>query len=226
VGLDVNLRVVELLGMYAIYIIKMISPMTKKKSFILQNLHTASTNPMANLTAGTTYYTWVTLYVYDFWVLYISNSFAWRCSTRNILLPFFKSHVGRQHLDVGVGTGYYPARAAGNTPMEALTLVDLNPNCLSMASRRIQFPRPKKNGTSTIVADALQPGILPSRSLKSFDSISLMYLIHTLPAGPRGNKNKLQQISCNVKPYLKEGGVVLVLLFLERVFIIIFLRRC
>ncbi|KAN0084995.1 hypothetical protein V8E54_001462 [Elaphomyces granulatus] len=157
---------------------------------------------MANLSTGTAYYAWFTLYLYDFWVLCISSSFAWGCSTWNILVPFFKSHVGRRHLDVGVGTGYFPARA-GDT-MEALTLVDLNPSCLSMASRRIPQP---KNGTKTFVADALQPRMLPSSlppSLKSYDSISLMYLIHTLP-GPPGYK---LQVFRNAKPYLKEKGVV------------------
>ncbi|KAN0081782.1 S-adenosyl-L-methionine-dependent methyltransferase, partial [Elaphomyces granulatus] len=141
------------------------------------------------------------LHIYDFWVIYISSSFAWRCS-RKILLPFFKSNVGRQHLDVGVGTGYFPARAADT--IETLTLVDLQPNCLSMASRRI--PQ-LKNGINTILADALQPGILPSSlppSLKSYDSISLMYLIHALP-GPPGHK---LQIFRYTKPYLKEKGVV------------------
>jgi ubiquinone/menaquinone biosynthesis C-methylase UbiE len=105
-------------------------------------------------------------------------------------------------MDVGVGTGYFPARAGDI--MEALTLVDLNPNCLSMASQRIPQP---KNGTDTIVANALQPRMLPSSlppSLKSYDSISLMYLIHTLP-GPPGHK---LQIFRNIKPYLKEKGVV------------------
>ena len=157
---------------------------------------------MAKLTIGASHYTWANLYIYDFWVLCISSSFAWRCSTWNILIPFFKSHVGRQHLDIGVGTGYFPTKA-GDT-IETLTLVDLNPNCLSMASRRI--PQ-LKNGTNTIIADALQPGMLPSslpQSLRSYDSISLMYLIHTLP-GPPGNK---LQIFCNVKPYLKEKGIV------------------
>ncbi|KAN0087235.1 hypothetical protein V8E54_000923, partial [Elaphomyces granulatus] len=86
-------------------------------------------------------------------------------------------------MDVGVGTGYFPARA-GDTAMEALTLVDLNHDCLSMASWRI--PQ-LKNGTTAIVADACKPRMLPSSlppSLKSYDSISLMYLLHTLPGPP------------------------------------------
>jgi hypothetical protein len=56
---------------------------------------------------GAAVYTPFTLKLYDWWVLGISNRFAWQCPTNTALLPFFRKHAGRRHLDVGVGTGFY-----------------------------------------------------------------------------------------------------------------------
>lgn len=60
---------------------------------------------------GAAIYSPLMLKLYDWWVLGISNRYAWRCSTDAVLLPFFRQHVGRRHLDVGVGTGFYPVHA-------------------------------------------------------------------------------------------------------------------
>ncbi|PGH13221.1 hypothetical protein AJ79_03779 [Helicocarpus griseus UAMH5409] len=158
---------------------------------------------MTNLaiSAGAAYYSRVSLYIYDFWVLYVSCTFAWLCSTRNIILPFFRTNVGRQHLDIGVGTGFFPSRA-NKDKIDQLTLVDLNPNCLSVASKR--FTNPPRNGVEAYVSDTLQPEILPVEMRRSFDSVSLMYLLHTLP-GPPENKAR---VFGYVRPYVKKDGVV------------------
>ncbi len=36
----------------------------------------------------------LTLRLYDWWVLSLSNSFAWRCQTDGILPPHFRRHRG------------------------------------------------------------------------------------------------------------------------------------
>ena len=59
---------------------------------------------------GAAVYSPLVLGIYDLWVLGISNRYAWRCSTTAVLLPFFRQHIGQRHLDVGVGTGFYPAK--------------------------------------------------------------------------------------------------------------------
>ena len=56
--------------------------------------------------AGTAAYSKPLLSIYDLWVLGFSNTFVWRCRT-SIILAFYNQHVSGNHLDVGVGTGYY-----------------------------------------------------------------------------------------------------------------------
>lgn len=61
---------------------------------------------------GSQVYTPLTLKLYDWWVLSISNRFVWRCPTEQILLPHFQRYLATNHLDIGVGTGYYPAQSS------------------------------------------------------------------------------------------------------------------
>jgi len=70
----------------------------------------SSLHPRAN--AGSAIYTPILLRsIYDTWVLGISNTYFWKCPTASVLLPFFEMHMSRRHLDVGVGTGYFPSAA-------------------------------------------------------------------------------------------------------------------
>src|SRR5437899_2107118 len=77
------------------------------------------------------------LAVYDFYVLGISNSFAWKCKTMRIL-ERYNRYVSSNHLDVGVGTGFYLDRCTFPTPTPKITLGDPNTNCLEKASKRIR----------------------------------------------------------------------------------------
>ncbi|KAI1966113.1 hypothetical protein LOZ58_001016 [Ophidiomyces ophidiicola] len=157
---------------------------------------------MPETNAGAAYYQQLALFLYDVWVLYLSCSFAWRCSTKSTLLPFFRANVGHRHIDVGVGTGYLLSQAGG--AISSLTLVDLNPNCLSEAVSRIQQGDNRPQEVQCVLANALHRPLLHSTPERSHDSVSLMYLLHTLPGPP---ENKLQVLR-NVKPYLKDNGVV------------------
>jgi hypothetical protein len=119
------------------------------------------------------------LKIYDRWVLGLSNSHAWKCRTDTVLLPFFRQHLSADHLDVGVGSGYYLANSASR-PGQKVTLLDLNDNSLKAAASRIAHLQP-----SMVHEDVLQPhGALGDRK---FSSISLFYLLHCLP-GPMAHK--------------------------------------
>ncbi|KAJ5153132.1 uncharacterized protein N7482_009610 [Penicillium canariense] len=144
--------------------------------------------------AGAALYSPFTLYFYNYWVLGVSNSYAWCCSTKDIQLPFFRKFMGQRHLDIGPGTGYYLANA-GVPETTEMTLMDLNPNSLETAKSR--FGRPS---TRTVKADVLEP--LPLSGV--YDSISVFYLLHCLP-GPLERKMKL---FANLKPLLAEGGTI------------------
>jgi SAM-dependent methyltransferase len=168
------------------------------------------------------YNSWV-LNIYDIWVLGLSNSFAWHCPTSSILLPFFKDNFSSNHLDIGVGTGYYLAEAVLDRPptskdndnykTQHITLVDLNPNCLSTAAARINAAQPTLAPARTVVADVFES--LPLTSIngcvkdertgkEKFDSISLFYLLHCVP-GPCSSKARIFE---NLKTHLTEDGTL------------------
>lgn len=144
--------------------------------------------------AGAAIYSPLTLALYDTWVLGISNRYAWRCPTNEILLPFFRTNVLTRHLDIGVGTGYYLAKAQ-LPPSCQVTLMDLNASSLAAAKRRIG-----QRVSRTILHDVLTP--IPHH--ERFDSISLFYLLHCLP-GPLEAK---AAIFSHLKHNLLPSGVL------------------
>lgn len=135
-----------------------------------------------------------TLALYDTWVLKVSNDWAWQCPTRSVLLPFFERHVRRRHLDIGVGTGYYLAKA--RLPEGAdITLMDVNPASLGAAARRIAHLSPQ-----LLKHDAFTP----LDGDQAYDSISLFYLLHCLP-GPTAEKSR---VFATLKHNLAPDGVL------------------
>ena len=121
--------------------------------------------------AGQAVYTPITLKIYDWLVLGISNRFLWRCPTAE-LEAMYDRNVSDNHLDIGVGTGYFLDKAKWPVANPRITLVDLNPHSLVAASNRIVRYSP-----STVAANVFEP--LPVQ-LK-FDSVSMSYLLHCLP---------------------------------------------
>lgn len=152
--------------------------------------------------AGSSIYTPFKLRFYDFIVLSISNKFAWKCSTEKVQLPLFKSSIGTSHLDVGVGTGYFPSNAVKTeTSCREITLIDLNPNTLDLAAARITTAK-KSIKVHTVVADVTEP--LPLPVGQKFDSVSIFYLLHCL-AGPPEQKTKVFDV---LKDYVADDGVL------------------
>lgn len=138
--------------------------------------------------AGAAIYTPWVLRFYDLVVLWLSNVVLWKCSSSEHLAPLYRSGFRRRHLDVGVGTGYFPAealkRAGGAGRKQELTLVDLNQTCLDTAGQRVRAAARSVSGAvrvTTLVGDARGP--LPLEAGERFDSISLFYLLHCIP-GP------------------------------------------
>ncbi|KAL6870374.1 S-adenosyl-L-methionine-dependent methyltransferase [Trichoderma novae-zelandiae] len=155
-------------------------------------------------TAGSSTYTPFLLKLYDLVVLSISNSYAWNCSTQAVQLPLFQSSLGRKHLDVGVGTGYYPANALrAKTPCREIVLLDLNPNALDLAAARIAAAQPAVK-VRPVVADVTTASPLPLPAGEKFDSVSVFYLLHCL-AGPPEGKNRVFDL---LRGYVADGGVL------------------
>ena len=143
---------------------------------------------------GQAIYSKKVLSIYDFWVLGVSNHFFWKCPTRNIA-NYFLNHVSPNHLDVGVGTGYYlKNHLPKNT--RRIALLDMNENSLNEASAAIRDFQPE-----VYQVDALDMGAL---RIEKFDSISMNYLLHCLP----GEISEKSVLFKNLKSVLNEEGVV------------------
>lgn len=124
----------------------------------------------AEVSRGQAVYTRRTLPAYDVFVLGFMNHVVWRCPT-SALTRHYEQHLGAEHVEVGVGTGYFLDRAASQ--LLRLTLVDLNQDALAHAGRRLARFQPR-----AITANALDPWPLPRASA---DSVGLGYLLHCLP---------------------------------------------
>lgn len=120
---------------------------------------------------GAAVYSKPVLGIYDLLVVWLSNTFVWRCH-REQIGNLYDRNIGIHHLDVGPGTGWYLAHTdqpAGGS----VTLLDINTNSLAGASARLT-----KNAPQTVVANVLEP--LPD-TIGPFDSIGANYVFHCLP---------------------------------------------
>jgi len=145
--------------------------------------------------AGQAVYTPRTLAIYDFAVLGVSNRFLWNCPSAR-LEAHYNRHLSANHLDVGVGTGYFLDRGRFPAPAPRVALMDLNAAALDCAARRIARYRPeqyRRNVLEPIAFDA-----------ERFDSIGLNYLLHCLP----GTIASKAVVFDHLKPLLRPGAVL------------------
>ncbi len=124
--------------------------------------------------AGHAFYTRRSLAVYDLAILGYFSRLAWRCPAAQIL-AHYDQHVSANHLDVGVGTGFFLDRCQFPAPPKRtrLALLDLSTSCLDAASKRVARLNPER-----IEANVLEP-ITYDGPL--FDSVGLNYVLHCLP---------------------------------------------
>lgn len=142
--------------------------------------------------AGQAIYSKAVLSIYDFWVLGVSNRYFWRCPTE-LISRHFTAHVSPNHLDVGVGSGYYLKHDLPKNT-QRIALMDLNENSLEKASNSVSVVSPE-----VYCADVLAPLNL---DIGQFDSISINYLLHCLPGDLHSKSVALE----NLKSLLNEGG--------------------
>ena len=121
-------------------------------------------------TAGATIYNRVILGVYNVGVVWISNTFIWRCA-RHELLDSYTKNTATNHLDIGPGTGWYLDHL--KTPPSSLTLFDLNANSLAVSRKALARLDP-----TCIEGNVLSPlSTVPG----TFGSIGATYLFHCVP---------------------------------------------
>lgn len=148
-----------------------------------------------NTDDGARIYTPLTLKLYDWWVLGVSNRLAWGCPTKEHLLPHFLEHLGNNHLDIGVGTGFYLTHVPESS---LISLMDLNEASLNAASTRAGESKIKHK----ISHDVFEP--YPAALHGQFDSISMFYLLHCLP----GNISTKSCVIRNAAQALTDDGTL------------------
>jgi hypothetical protein len=90
------------------------------------------------------------LAIYDLWVLGFMARAVWHSPTPAVIERYGRL-LGRRHLDVGPGTGYFIDKADPPAGTE-VTLLDPNPNVLARTSRRLAAMRP-----TVVEADVMKP---------------------------------------------------------------------
>ncbi|MGB0697667.1 MAG: class I SAM-dependent methyltransferase [Rhodospirillaceae bacterium] len=153
--------------------------------------------------AGQAVYTPLVLKLYDIWVLGLSNRFAWRTDT-DALVALYQTHMGPLHLDVGVGTGTLPWRALQRSSalrerLQQLWLMDLNPESLAAAAKRLHSVAPHN-----LQHDIFDPAPVPLPADLQLSSISANYLLHCLPGGMAAKGAALTRLA----GYLAPDGVL------------------
>lgn len=150
---------------------------------------------VASTHAGQAVYSPLTLAVYDLVVLGVSNPLLWRCPTARIL-ALYDRHVTADHLDVGVGTGWYLDRCRFPSGAPRVGLLDLNAHALAAAARRIARYRPER-----YQADVLRPLRVAT---EPYRSIAVTYLLHCLPGAMAEKAIAFDHLM----PLLRPDGVV------------------
>src|SRR5262249_15644666 len=91
-----------------------------------------------------------TLKYYD-WLLEFACNRIWRCPIDRTL-ELYQRHLSSNHLEVGVGTGYFLDRIRFPSAEPRLALLDPNPHCLQHTGTRLARYAPE-----VYRADALAP---------------------------------------------------------------------
>jgi ubiquinone/menaquinone biosynthesis C-methylase UbiE len=145
--------------------------------------------------AGISLYTRPFLFVYDWFALGYGCHRLWNCPSQHIL-ELYNKHVTANHLDIGVGTGYFMDKCRFPSPRPRLVLMDLNLNSLNMAKKRLARYNPK-----VYQRNALEPF---DTDEATFDSVGIVHLLHCLP----GNMETKSVVFKSVLEVLNPGGVL------------------
>lgn len=140
------------------------------------------------------------LRLYDRFVLGFSNRCVWKCPTEEII-DLYREHITTNHLEVGVGTGYFLEKTLPQAETR-LALLDANRDCLNYAAARLEKTRPDCPRPELHQEDLLEPFDLPGAG---FDSIGVNYVFHCMPGRL---DDKAGRAIDHLAPYLHEKGTL------------------
>jgi len=145
--------------------------------------------------AGQVAYTPRMLGFYDFLILRVIVPYIWQCPIEHPL-KLYNEHLTSNHLEIGVGSGYFIDNANFPSDNPRLALMDLNPNSLKFTAERVSRYKPELYTAN--ILDPIQADI------DKFDSIAINAVIHCLP----GSMKTKMVVFDNIKSLLNPGGVI------------------
>jgi len=147
------------------------------------------------VTAGISIYSKSFLSVYDWVALGFNLRFLWKCPSGN-MLNLYNKYVSGNHLDIGVGTGYFMERCKFPSLNPRIALLDLNENALEVSRKRLA-----KYDPQVYIGSALEKFNMNDQM---YDSIGMMNLLHCLP----GDMSTKGTIFNNADEVLNPGGII------------------
>ncbi len=145
--------------------------------------------------AGQAAYTPGFLGFYDFLILRVIVPYIWRCPIEHPL-KMYREYLSSNHLEIGVGSGYFLDNCNFPSDNPRLALMDLNPNSLKFTGERVSRYKPELYTTN--ILDPIK------QNIEKFDSIAINAVIHCLP----GTMQAKMVVFDNIKQLLNPGGVV------------------
>ncbi len=145
--------------------------------------------------AGISLYSRYLLSIYNWLLLGLGCRFLWKCPSRH-MLDLYNRFVSSNHLDIGVGTGYFMDKCQFPTDTPRIALMDLNTNSLNTAGKRLSRYHPEVYRRNALERFNL--------NAPPFDSIGMMNLLHCLP-GNMKTKGVVFQYASEI---LNAGGVI------------------
>ncbi|MFE6777208.1 class I SAM-dependent methyltransferase [Streptomyces sp. NPDC057702] len=148
-----------------------------------------------DVVAGQKAYNPLSLRFYDLTVFGFTCPVLWKVP-RGALLGLYRRNLSEEHLDIGVGSGYLLDKTITPSPHQRVTLLDMNPHCLTHVERRLSPLR-----VATVQGNVLEPFPLPARS---FGSAGLSLMLHCVPGDFAHKGVALDHAAACVRP----GGKV------------------
>ena len=122
--------------------------------------------------AGQAVYTPTMLKIYNFYILKIVVPYIWKCPIENVV-KIYNQNISSNHLEIGVGSGYFLDNAKFPTENPRLALMDLNPNSLNHTAQKVSRYKPE-----IYRANILEP---LEADIEKFDSVGINAVLHCLP---------------------------------------------
>lgn len=132
---------------------------------------------------------------YDFLILRVIVPYIWRCRIDNVI-KMYNENITSNHLEIGVGSGYFLENSKFPSDNPRLALMDLNPNSLKFTATRMSRYKPE-----VYRANILEP---IETDMEKFDSVGINAVIHCLP----GTMSTKLVVFDHIKALLNPSGVV------------------